>query len=119
MVADETELSQSSKLGAGGVLPEVADTPGELWWRYEPPPVDGGAADRTKNGNSAVAGGTSEGGGLQSTDNGEEGCLSREGSGSKEEVTVRVNCAIRVLDPKDGVYECHPDGKEAQTVGAK
>ncbi len=94
----------------------------ELWWRYEPLGA-GVVKDRTPSGGSALAGAEAKAegcngsvgaaAGIASSVNGDGG--SRENGA--EVVTVRVNCPIRVLDHKHGVYECHPLGKEAQTVG--
>ncbi|CAM9950708.1 unnamed protein product [Discosporangium mesarthrocarpum] len=38
------------------------------------------------------------------------------GSSSSSHTTVRVSCPIRLLEPKNGVYGCHGDGKSAETV---
>lgn len=93
----------------------VVDGKGELWWRYESL-GEGVVKDRTRDRVSAagVKGGAGSGCGEAA-----EGLPSeRDGrGGTEEDLMVRVNCPIRVLDPKHGVYECHPLGKEAQTVG--
>ena len=92
------------------------DGTGELWWRYESL-GEGVVKDRTRDRTSAARSDAETGSGC-----GEEAegvAQERDGSGGteEEEVMVRVNCPIRVLDPKHGIYECHPLGKEAQTVG--
>ncbi|CAN0254048.1 unnamed protein product [Ectocarpus fasciculatus] len=102
---DESNTSPVVSSGGGG---PVAD---ELWWRYES--LGEGIVGGRLRSSSAVGG---EKGGLAES-NGSPGGVGGGGAGGeKERVTVRVNCPIRVLDPKHGVYECHPLGKEAQTV---
>ncbi|CAN0565089.1 unnamed protein product, partial [Ectocarpus sp. 12 AP-2014] len=84
----------------------------ELWWRYESL-GEGVVKGRLRS--SGVVNG--EEGGLAESSASPGGVGSGCGAGGeKKGVTVRVNCPIRVLDPKHGVYECHPSGKEAQTV---
>lgn len=92
------------------------DGTGELWWRYEAL-GEGVVKDRTRNRAIYTARANGETG--SGCGGAAEGLSSERGSsgGTEEEVMVRVNCPIRVLDPKHGVYECHPQGKEAQTVG--
>lgn len=109
-----------SDLSASREIPKAPDQAGELWWRYEPPgksvvqgptrqdvpaeSLNEGTVEVSPSGSSTVDG---------------EGCPSRgDRTGGAGGVTVRVNCPISVVDPKDGVYGCHPDGKEAQTVSA-
>eukprot|EP00752_Nemacystus_decipiens_P001362 g1351.t1 len=93
----------------------VVDETGEMWWRYESL-GEGVIKDRTRDRTSANGANGEVGGGCGGA---AEGAASeRGGSGSieEEEVMVRVNCPIRVVDYKHGVYECHPLGKEAQTA---
>lgn len=116
-------LSTASAGGADAAesaTSEVLDNAGNLWWRHESSfhEVVEAVGDGIKCG-SGVVGAAQEGGGVgdgvaESSDVGKE-CSTK--NGQRQETVVRVNCPIRVLDPKDGVYECHPDGKEAQTVG--
>ncbi|CAM9564162.1 unnamed protein product, partial [Ectocarpus sp. 13 AM-2016] len=105
---DERETSPVVSSEGGGPGP-AAD---ELWWRYESL-GEGVVKGRLRS--SGVVNG--EEGGLAESSASPGGVGSGGGAGGeKEGVTVRVNCPIRVLDPKHGVYECHPSGKEAQTV---
>lgn len=116
-------LSTASAGGADAAesaTSEVSDNAVKLWWRHESSfhEVVKAVGDGIKCG-SGVMGGAQEGGGVgdgveETSDVGKE-CSTK--NGQRRETVVRVNCPIRVLDPKDGVYECHPEGKEAQTVG--
>lgn len=131
-------VSPQAKKSDGGAVVKDGAT-GELWWRYEHlgegVVVKGKGRAETRSGASGPATGasasrkTEEGGvGVEKTSAASlgEAATTEEtsavGSGggggrTEEEVMVRVNCPIRVLDPKHGVYQCHPLGKEAQTVG--
>lgn len=93
---------------------------GGLWWRYEP--LRKGAEPRDSVAEDDVGKGTAGEGdeavvqdmGGRGAGRGRRGWTGAEGTAAA--YAVRVNCPIRVLDPKDGVYECHAEGKEAQTV---
>lgn len=142
---DDSETSPAEKNDGGVVVKDAAA--GDLWWRYEylgegvvVKEGKGRAVGRIGASGPAAAGAsatgdTAEGGAcVEKTAEatvGEASAAAAErlssgsgGSGGgggcggmKEEVMVRVNCPIRVLDHKNGVYECNPLGKEAQTVG--
>lgn len=119
----DSEPLPASESSAGGELLRARDKPDELWWRYEPSRKDL-FQDPTRRDNDIVtAKNTDEGAVEDSTAGtstvGGEGFPQRGGSNEGVGgVAIRVNCPIRVMDPKDGVYGCHPDGKEAQTVSA-
>lgn len=100
-----------------------------LWWRYEPlaslEEMQGGQSleqvtlsratePQVKQSQDSVRSG--EGDTNKAMD---QECdeIKEGGHNATFAMAVRVNCPIRVLDPKDGVYECHAEGKEAQTVG--
>lgn len=110
-----------SELSASGEISKIPDKAGELWWRYEPPGKRV-VQDPTRRDNGVVPAKSPDEEAVEDSTAGSstmdgEGCPSRGGSsGGVGGVTVRVNCPISVVDPKDGVYGCHPDGKEAQTV---
>lgn len=119
---EESKPSHASTSGAGGVsaaedaTSKPSDTADELWWRYESPSHE--AVDAVGDGTGSGSGGVGEaqeGDGVRESSDSGKGCSSKDRR--RVEVAVRVNCPIRVLDPKDGVYECHAEGKEAQTVG--
>lgn len=131
-VRDEGETSTVSRVELTGKPLANVDKPGELWWRYEHG-TEGEATVESSSGSAALTGATTDGIKFEETAKG--GAISRGGvagngvdSGSEAgrgltdgdrrvgEARVRVNCPIRVLNPKDGVYECHAEGKEAQTV---
>ena len=120
MGTDSKPLPVSESSASGEVL-KAPDKPGELWWRYDPP-RKGVVQDPTRRDNGIIAAKSPDEGAVEdstarsSTLDGEKS--KGDSSGGVGGVTVRVNCPIRVLDAKDGVYECHPDGKEAQTVSA-
>lgn len=104
------------------------DGAGELWWRYEPLETGKGAEERRFRSKNQLEGAgvavapqemvleqgsrsaKGDGGGVGSR------AVEEAGKSAPGKYAVRVNCPIRVLDPKDGVYECHAEGKEAQTV---
>eukprot|EP00903_Cladosiphon_okamuranus_P019106 g17580.t1 len=98
-----------------GSTAAVVDGTGELWWRYEPL-GEGVVKDPTRNRLRA----SSENGETRSDGGRAAKELTSDRGGSwrtgGDQVMVRVNCPIRALDPKHGVYECHPLGKEAQTA---
>lgn len=105
----------------GGEVSKVQDKLDELWWRYEPP-KKGLVQDSSTRDNGDDTAKTSDGEAVEdstarSSFVGGEACPQKgDSAGGVEGVAIRVNCPILVVDPKDGVYGCHPDGKEAQTV---
>lgn len=120
MGTDSTTLPVSS---ASGELSKEPDKAGELWWRYEPP-GKGVVQDPARRDSGVVAAENPDEEAVEDSTAGSstmdgKGCPSRGDScGEVGGVTVRVNCPISVVDPKDGVYGCIPGGKEAQTVSA-
>lgn len=116
-VEGESTIPSASKPDNGGTpSEEVADATGELWWKFELPGEEVVRVREISDG-AAAAGGQSNGEPPGScAESGVVSCPLRHGGEKTEGVTVRVNCPIRVLNHKDGVYHCHPEGKEAQTV---
>lgn len=96
----------------------VVNGTGGLWWRYESL-GEGVVKDRMRNRASASRQNGVTGSGCDGAADGLAPERSGGGGTEGDEVMMRVNCPIRVLDPKHGVYECHPLGKEAQTVGGR
>lgn len=116
---------------------------GRLWWAYEPVAsaggsIPGGQLPRESLHRAAVLpvpvaetstgpGGEGDARAGAGGSHDRDASQSRDGPGSRNgameglecwasSMVVRVQCPIRVVDHKDGVYECHAEGKEAQTV---
>ncbi|CAM9165534.1 unnamed protein product [Phaeothamnion confervicola] len=108
---DDVDEGGGGVPGQGGVV--------ATWWAFED---DNGSASATNDGCGSSEGGASSNNsdGGASSNNSDGGASSNNsgggGSNSSGARAVRVCCPIGCVSARDGVYECHPDGKPSETV---